>query len=239
MSPHNLLLSWMNKCCALPVQSYHTTSPSALDRNATRAPPAGLMWSLLGPITPRQRGCGWTCRTGGRALRPARWRTLSPMVQMWGRSKRLRWERVCGGGCAFRVSVRIVHSHASTHAHTHTHAVKYTHVAWSDCLSPCLQLGHDGATPESCWLVDELSVAVPTKGVKYVFACKCWLAKDRGDGLTSRVFNVLDAEAISISKKVCKCEQMQMQSTIIWQRTYNHIPSLSCCRKWNQLNNLH
>uniref|UniRef100_A0A4W6C1W7 Lipoxygenase homology PLAT domains 1 n=1 Tax=Lates calcarifer TaxID=8187 RepID=A0A4W6C1W7_LATCA len=65
-----------------------------------------------------------------------------------------------------------------------------------------VELGHDGATPESCWLVDELSVAVPTKGVKYIFACKCWLAKDRGDGLTARVFNVLDAEAVSISQKV-------------------------------------
>uniref|UniRef100_I3JKU2 Lipoxygenase homology PLAT domains 1 n=1 Tax=Oreochromis niloticus TaxID=8128 RepID=I3JKU2_ORENI len=65
-----------------------------------------------------------------------------------------------------------------------------------------VELGHDGATPESCWLVDELSVAVPTKGVKYIFACKCWLAKDRGDGLTARVFNVLDAEAISISHKI-------------------------------------
>ncbi|KAM7368820.1 hypothetical protein PAMP_013127 [Pampus punctatissimus] len=65
-----------------------------------------------------------------------------------------------------------------------------------------VELGHDGATPESCWLVDELSVAVPTKGVKYIFACKCWLAKDRGDGLTARVFNVLDAEAISISQKI-------------------------------------
>ncbi|XP_014324136.2 lipoxygenase homology domain-containing protein 1 [Xiphophorus maculatus] len=65
-----------------------------------------------------------------------------------------------------------------------------------------VELGHDGATPESCWLVDELAVAVPTKGVKYIFACKCWLAKDRGDGLTARVFNVLDAEAIAISQKV-------------------------------------
>nr|XP_019938128.1 PREDICTED: lipoxygenase homology domain-containing protein 1 isoform X2 [Paralichthys olivaceus] len=65
-----------------------------------------------------------------------------------------------------------------------------------------VELGHDGATPESCWLVDELAVAVPTKGVKYMFACKCWLAKDRGDGLTARVFNVLDAEAISISQKI-------------------------------------
>nr|XP_020476822.1 lipoxygenase homology domain-containing protein 1-like isoform X2 [Monopterus albus] len=65
-----------------------------------------------------------------------------------------------------------------------------------------VELGHDGATPESCWLVDELSVAVPTKGVKYIFACKCWLAKDRGDGLTTRVFNVLDAEAVSVSQKI-------------------------------------
>lgn len=73
-------------------------------------------------------------------------------------------------------------------------------------LSP--QLGHDGATPESCWLVDELSVAVPTKGVKYIFACMCWLAKDRGDGLTARVFNVLDAEVICISQKVRKCHVM-------------------------------
>ncbi|MEQ2205489.1 hypothetical protein XENOCAPTIV_000501, partial [Xenoophorus captivus] len=33
------------------------------------------------------------------------------------------------------------------------------------------QLGHNGVTPESCWLVDELSVAVPTKGIKYIFPC--------------------------------------------------------------------
>ncbi|KAF7660325.1 hypothetical protein LDENG_00284760 [Lucifuga dentata] len=65
-----------------------------------------------------------------------------------------------------------------------------------------VELGHDGATPESCWLVDELSVAVPTKGVKYIFPCKCWLAKDRGDGLTTRVFSVMDAEVISIIRKV-------------------------------------
>ncbi|XP_031425771.2 lipoxygenase homology domain-containing protein 1 [Clupea harengus] len=65
-----------------------------------------------------------------------------------------------------------------------------------------VELGHNGATPESCWLVDELSVAVPTKGIKYIFQCKCWLAKDRGDGLTARVFNILDATGISIIRKV-------------------------------------
>ncbi|XP_061881566.1 lipoxygenase homology domain-containing protein 1-like isoform X1 [Entelurus aequoreus] len=64
-----------------------------------------------------------------------------------------------------------------------------------------VEIGHNGATPESCWLVDELAVAVPTKGIKYSFPCKCWLAKDRGDGLTVRLFNVLDASTISINRK--------------------------------------
>ncbi|XP_056301849.1 lipoxygenase homology domain-containing protein 1-like [Danio aesculapii] len=65
-----------------------------------------------------------------------------------------------------------------------------------------VELGHDGATPESCWLVDELTVEVPTKAVRYVFRCKCWLAKDRGDGLTARILNVQDAEMVNISQKV-------------------------------------
>ncbi|KAM9810394.1 lipoxygenase homology domain-containing protein 1-like [Neosynchiropus ocellatus] len=65
-----------------------------------------------------------------------------------------------------------------------------------------VELGHNGVTPESCWLVDELTVAVPTKGIKYIFPCKCWLAKDRGDGLTVRLFNVLDSSTINIIRKV-------------------------------------
>ncbi|XP_076139289.1 lipoxygenase homology domain-containing protein 1-like [Alosa pseudoharengus] len=65
-----------------------------------------------------------------------------------------------------------------------------------------VELGHDGATPESCWMVHELSVAVPTKGMKFVFQCKCWLAKDRGDGLTTRVLHIMDAVVISIAQKI-------------------------------------
>ncbi|KAL0979113.1 hypothetical protein UPYG_G00180880 [Umbra pygmaea] len=65
-----------------------------------------------------------------------------------------------------------------------------------------VELGHNGATPESCWLVDSLEVAVPTKGIQYIFPCKCWLAKDRGDGLTSRIFNILDANTINIVRQV-------------------------------------
>ncbi|XP_073475133.1 lipoxygenase homology domain-containing protein 1 [Aquarana catesbeiana] len=65
-----------------------------------------------------------------------------------------------------------------------------------------MELGHDGATPESCWLVEEIQLNVPTKGVMYTFTCKCWFAKDRGDGLSTRVFNMLDATAITIGQKV-------------------------------------
>ncbi|KAK4811322.1 hypothetical protein QYF61_024458 [Mycteria americana] len=32
-----------------------------------------------------------------------------------------------------------------------------------------VEMGHDGTTPESCWLVEELTIVVPTKGVMYNF----------------------------------------------------------------------
>ncbi|KAM5305132.1 lipoxygenase homology domain-containing protein 1 isoform 3-T3 [Glossophaga mutica] len=64
-----------------------------------------------------------------------------------------------------------------------------------------IELGHDGASPESCWLVEELSLAVPTQGTKYTLRCNCWLAKDRGDGVTSRVFDLLDATVVNIGVK--------------------------------------
>ncbi|KAM8782296.1 lipoxygenase homology domain-containing protein 1 isoform 3-T3 [Rhynchonycteris naso] len=64
-----------------------------------------------------------------------------------------------------------------------------------------IELGHDGASPESCWLVEELSLSVPTLGTKYTLRCNCWLAKDRGDGVTSRVFDLLDATVVNIGKK--------------------------------------
>ncbi|XP_062984875.1 lipoxygenase homology domain-containing protein 1 [Elgaria multicarinata webbii] len=65
-----------------------------------------------------------------------------------------------------------------------------------------VEVGHDGATPESSWLLGEVSIIVPTKGVMYTFVCKCWLARDMGDGLTSRVFNILDADCVNIGLKI-------------------------------------
>ncbi|XP_066195695.1 lipoxygenase homology domain-containing protein 1 [Sylvia atricapilla] len=65
-----------------------------------------------------------------------------------------------------------------------------------------VEVGHDGATPESAWLMEELTIVVPTKGVMYNFVCKCWLARDKGDGLTSRILNILDAESVNIGIKI-------------------------------------
>lgn len=45
-------------------------------------------------------------------------------------------------------------------------------------------------------------MAVPTQGTKYILRCNCWLAKDRGDGVTSRVFDLLDAMVVNIGVKV-------------------------------------
>ncbi len=50
--------------------------------------------------------------------------------------------------------------------------------------------------------MEELTVDVPTKAVRYAFPCKCWLAKDRGDGLTARFFDIQDAETVNIPQKV-------------------------------------
>ncbi|KFV05227.1 Lipoxygenase homology domain-containing protein 1, partial [Pterocles gutturalis] len=65
-----------------------------------------------------------------------------------------------------------------------------------------VEVGHDGATPESCWLLEELTIVVPTKGVMYNFVCKCWLARDKGDGLTSRILNILDADCVNVGLKI-------------------------------------
>lgn len=104
-------------CLVLSVQPYHTTSPSTLDWRRMQAPPAGLMSSSSGLITPRQRGCGWTCQTAGKAFRPALWRASSLTVQMWGRSKRLRWVR--GERFSFTEDCGLTWFHTETHRKIH------------------------------------------------------------------------------------------------------------------------
>lgn len=149
------------------MQSYLITSPSTLDWRGMQAPPAGLMSSLSGLITPRQIGCGWTCETGGRALRPALWRASSPTVQMWVRSKRLRW--VTGEF----VSLKIVHWHSFTH--TETHRKKYTHVPGSDCFSPSCSSAMMGPLQRAAgWLMNYVLLCQPKGSNIYLLASAGW-----------------------------------------------------------------
>jgi hypothetical protein len=68
-----------------------------------------------------------------------------------------------------------------------------------------LQVGHDGVTPGSGWFVKEVEVDLPTKGKHYFFTCKCWLARDKGDGRTSRTFTLQDNDSTSVvSYKPCE-----------------------------------
>ncbi|GFN87702.1 hypothetical protein PoB_001420800 [Plakobranchus ocellatus] len=53
-----------------------------------------------------------------------------------------------------------------------------------------VEIGHDGVTPGSGWFLKDLEVDLPTKGKHYHFDCKQWLARDRSDGKTTRIFGV-------------------------------------------------
>ncbi|WAR01120.1 LOXH1-like protein, partial [Mya arenaria] len=55
-----------------------------------------------------------------------------------------------------------------------------------------IEVGHDGTAPGTGWFIKEIEVDMPTKGKHYTFTCKQWLARDKGDGRTSRIFSVED-----------------------------------------------
>ena len=56
-------------------------------------------------------------------------------------------------------------------------------------------------TEGSGWFVKEVEVDLPTKGKHYFFKCDSWLARDKGDGQTSRVFTLDEGETSVVSYK--------------------------------------
>ncbi|XP_050409617.1 lipoxygenase homology domain-containing protein 1 [Patella vulgata] len=64
-----------------------------------------------------------------------------------------------------------------------------------------VELGHDGTAPGTGWFVNEMEVDMPTKGKHYHFTCNQWLARDKGDGKTSRIFSVSDGQSSVVSYK--------------------------------------
>ncbi|CAD5121003.1 DgyrCDS9547 [Dimorphilus gyrociliatus] len=61
-----------------------------------------------------------------------------------------------------------------------------------------IEIGHDGVSTGSGWFLEQLTVDMPTKGKSYTFQCKQWLAIDKDDGKTTRVFNVDDQDSKSV-----------------------------------------
>ncbi|KAH9519113.1 Lipoxygenase y domain-containing protein 1 [Bulinus truncatus] len=64
-----------------------------------------------------------------------------------------------------------------------------------------IMIGHDGTAPGSGWYLKDLELDLPTKGKHYHFECKQWLARDKGDGKTSREFSVDDGKSSVTSYK--------------------------------------
>lgn len=55
--------------------------------------------------------------------------------------------------------------------------------------------------PGQGWFIKEIELDMPTKGKHYFFTCKQWLARDKGDGRTSRTFTLRDGDNSVIAYK--------------------------------------
>lgn len=52
------------------------------------------------------------------------------------------------------------------------------------------EIKHDGETPADSWLLDDITIEIPTKGKVYYFPCNQWLSKHKDDGKTKRNLQV-------------------------------------------------
>ncbi len=59
-------------------------------------------------------------------------------------------------------------------------------------------------TPGTGWLLKEIEIHTPIRGLSYYITCNQWLAKDKGDGLTIRKFYIDDATTRISTYKNCK-----------------------------------
>ena len=65
-----------------------------------------------------------------------------------------------------------------------------------------IEIEHDGETLHDSWLLDDITIEMPTKGRAFYFACHQWLSKDKGDGRTKRTLHVQDSNQSSF--RPCK-----------------------------------
>jgi hypothetical protein len=57
--------------------------------------------------------------------------------------------------------------------------------------------GHNGYSQKDGWHLKEIEIDVPTRGKVYHFPCNRWLAKDKEDGLTTRVLTASEGDQVS------------------------------------------
>ena len=90
-----------------------------------------------------------------------------------------------GAVCAIEVSVAVTQRPSAFSANPHVSL-------------PCAQVGNDAVTPGSGWYVKEITIDMPTKGKSTHFSCKTWLARDKLDSKTTRIFTVKDGDSSSV-----------------------------------------
>jgi lipoxygenase homology domain-containing protein 1 len=67
-----------------------------------------------------------------------------------------------------------------------------------------IEIGHDGVSPGSGWLLKEIEIHTPLKGKSYFINVNEWLAVDKGDGLTTKTFYIDEATTKISTYKNCK-----------------------------------
>ncbi|CAB4019689.1 lipoxygenase homology domain-containing 1-like, partial [Paramuricea clavata] len=60
-----------------------------------------------------------------------------------------------------------------------------------------VEVGHNGYSQKDGWHLKEIEIDVPTRGKVYHFPCNRWLAKDKEDGLTTRVLTASEGDQVS------------------------------------------
>nr|CAB3263471.1 lipoxygenase homology domain-containing protein 1-like [Phallusia mammillata] len=63
-----------------------------------------------------------------------------------------------------------------------------------------IELGHTGV--DNRWFVEEIMIDQPTMGKSFTFPCKKWFARDKEEGVKSRIIHVEDAEVIKYKAKI-------------------------------------
>ena len=104
----------------------------------------------------------------------------------------------------------------------------YAWVGLTVCVCGRLQVGHDGMSAGSGWFIKEIEVGMPTKGRSYFFPCKEWLARDKGDGKTTRTFKLTDSDSQTVAYKPSNTPTLALHSSHSFEILYAFRHVVTC-----------